>query len=507
MKKLFLIAMLALTAPSFAHASGDVEKGRTVYERLCWWCHGREGEGDGPAARYLNPPPRDFTMGEYKWKSTPYDEIMPTDEDYRRMIAGVRRHDTIPGWDGLNNTSMPGWADVLGGAEISDVIAYIKSLAEMEAPEAPAVAFKSVSSTRGSLERGRELYLDRCSGCHGRKGRGDGEKRLKDDWGARTWPRDLTKGWTFRAGSDAGAVYTRITVGIPGTQMPSFADPVSKKVMTDEQRRDVANYVVSLNAPYKRPGADNVVRAARVDGALPGPRGKAWDSVPFVSLYLVPQIVAGQRLYTPTVDSISVKAMHNSTELAVYVEWDDPTESIPGVKKAEDIAAGEVFPDRVALEFPATFERGGVPPYFGMGSATGAVNIWSWQSPSGPGRPGGVGLMDARGAGKITMRNAGAAGLTATGYYDHGTWTVVFKRPLDTGDDMDIRLGQGVFTPVAFATWDGSNNEKGSRHTMTGWASIMLEPGTDKSVYLWPAIIAIIVLCMEMLWLKNARKG
>ena len=68
---------------------------------------------------YLNPPPRDFTLGLYKWKSTKFDEYAPTDEDIARMISGMRSHDSIPGWDGMNATSMPGWSDLLGKEEVS----------------------------------------------------------------------------------------------------------------------------------------------------------------------------------------------------------------------------------------------------------------------------------------------------------------------------------------------------------------------------------------------------
>ncbi len=36
-----------------------------TYQRLCVTCHGREGGGNGPGSRALNPPPRDFRSGEF----------------------------------------------------------------------------------------------------------------------------------------------------------------------------------------------------------------------------------------------------------------------------------------------------------------------------------------------------------------------------------------------------------------------------------------------------------
>ncbi len=508
MRKLLLIILIVLLAPLPAFADGDFEKGRAIYGRLCRWCHGQEGAGDGPAAEYLNPPPRDFTLGLYKWKSTPYDEMMPTENDYYRMIAGPRSHDSIPGWSGLNGTSMPGWADVLDDGEIGAVAAYIKSLAGMETPQAPAVVAKLPDTpSKERLERGRKLFLDRCAECHGREGKGDGEKRLKDDWGERTWPRNLTKGWTFRAGSGAGAIYERLTAGIPGTQMPSFADPVSKKMLTDEERIDVALYAASLDEPRKKPGAETVIKAARTDGAIPGPGDNGWESTERTNLYLFPQIIAGEKHYKPTLDSLTIRAMYNEKEMAIYLEWDDPTMSVPGDKLAEDIAGGEVFPDRVAVEFPAGYEKGEKPPYFGMGGKGGEVDIWAWQGPVGVGGKEGVRLLDARGPGDIRQKDATASGLSATGYYRDGAWRVVFRRPLETKDKKGIRFEDGVFTPVAFAAWDGSNGEKGSRHVMTGWASIRLAPRERGSIFIWPVVIAVIVFGAEMLWLKSAGRG
>ncbi len=511
----FSLAILLACAPlavvaSQAPPAGNARNGKVLYDRHCQWCHGRDGAGDGPAAAYLNPPPRDFTMGTYKWKSTPFDEIMPADADYYGAVSGTRGDKGIPGWNGLAGTSMPGWGDVLSDADISDVTAYIKSFAMMEAPKEPSVVFpKGGAPSKEEMEKGRRLYLDRCSECHGREGRGDARKRLKDDWDARTWPRDLTKGWTFRKGDGPGEVYERITVGIPGTQMPSFADPVSTKVMTDAERRDVAYYVAGLDEPEKRPGGERVVRALRTEGALPGPTDARWEKAPYTNLFLVPQIIAGQKLYTPTLDAVSVKAMYNGTELAVYLEWDDRTQSVPGVKKAQELAVGgQVYPDAAAVEFPAVFKKGGLVPYFGMGSGSGEVSIWSWESHGkSPDAPGGsAGLLSARGYGDITKRDASKAGLTAEGSYGDGRWRVVFKRPLEAASGDGPRFEPGVFTPVAFAAWDGSNNETCSRHTMTGWTSIWLEPGAQGSAYIWPVVIALIVFGMELLWLQSARR-
>ena len=52
------------------------QKGEIIYSKLCWTCHGKSGDGDGPAAKSLRPQPKDFssesvqnqTDGELFWK-------------------------------------------------------------------------------------------------------------------------------------------------------------------------------------------------------------------------------------------------------------------------------------------------------------------------------------------------------------------------------------------------------------------------------------------------------
>ncbi|MDP6389854.1 MAG: c-type cytochrome, partial [Alphaproteobacteria bacterium] len=230
-------ATLALAAGPLAAQTGDAERGKAVYAKRCVLCHGIEGDADSPAAERLVPPPRDFTEGQYKFKTTAFDEDFPNDRDLFRMIR-----------DGMPGTAMPGWSDMLSEQSISDLVAYIKTFAglEEEKPEKQVDYGSQIASSEDSIAKGRKLFTDRCVECHGEGGKGDAVKKLKDDAGNRTWPRNLTKPWTFRASNDPKDIFTRISVGIPGTQMPSFADPKSKKKLSIEQRWHVANFAASL---------------------------------------------------------------------------------------------------------------------------------------------------------------------------------------------------------------------------------------------------------------------
>lgn len=500
----FLILFIFLLCfPDGAFAGTDIEKGKALYDRLCAFCHGPEGAGDGPAAGSLNPPPRDFTLGLYKWKTTPFDEYAPSDEDLQRMISGMRSHDAIEGWDGMNGTSMPGWSDVLDKKEIGQVASYLKSLAGYEKAGKPPIDIKGkVKADEKSIERGKGLFKDRCSECHGELGRGNATKKLKDDWGARTWPRDLTQGWTFRAGSTPEDVYTRITVGIPGTQMPSFADPASNKVMTEAERWDVANYAASLNEPERKPAVNTVLKAVRVE-KLPGsPDDKLWDEIKPAGFHLFPQIFTGEKDYTPSLSSVAAKAAYNDKEIIFLLEWDDPTNSMPWDAKAIEIAGGEVFPDSIAIQFPVGQTKPGERPYFGMGGPR-PVTIWQWKGQETAESAQGVRIIDARGVKDITSR-IDAGQVSAIGIYDKGRWRVVIKGARK-GSDKDPVFEEAGFTPVAFALWDGSNNERGGRHVMTGWQWMALEKEGEGTSYFWPVAVGVIVFCAEMLWLFSAR--
>ena len=105
-----------------------VADGKKVYEKRCWYCHGIEGGGDGPAAKTMFPKPRNFTRNEYKVRSTTFGSV-PTDEDLFRIVTS-----------GIEGTAMPFWSTI-SEAERWQVIYYVKTFNEQ---------FKKDSSPRSS---------------------------------------------------------------------------------------------------------------------------------------------------------------------------------------------------------------------------------------------------------------------------------------------------------------------------------------------------------------------
>ena len=74
-RSVFVITLTVLLAAIHLWTTGvsgkDGEQGRTIYNEKCQFCHGINGNGDGPAAASLNPKPADFNDPKF-WQQ--YDE-------------------------------------------------------------------------------------------------------------------------------------------------------------------------------------------------------------------------------------------------------------------------------------------------------------------------------------------------------------------------------------------------------------------------------------------------
>jgi high-affinity iron transporter len=52
-----------------------LQKGKQLYEKNCAPCHGIQGNGQGPMAGMLNPPPHNFTEPLQGWKNSKGDPL------------------------------------------------------------------------------------------------------------------------------------------------------------------------------------------------------------------------------------------------------------------------------------------------------------------------------------------------------------------------------------------------------------------------------------------------
>ena len=110
------MASLALAGSAWA---ADPAAGKALFEANCASCHGVSGKGDGPVGSALNPPPRDFTVGEFKFDAngngTPGE-----DED---IVLVIQKGAMAYGGSAL----MAPWP-TLSDDQVVDVVAYIRSL-------------------------------------------------------------------------------------------------------------------------------------------------------------------------------------------------------------------------------------------------------------------------------------------------------------------------------------------------------------------------------------------
>ncbi len=190
----------------------DLDEGSKLYQGLCATCHGRKGNGRGPAFRFMDPAPRDFTMGLYKFTSTPLGQPA-TQEDLFRVISRGMPGSAMPAWSGLSREDR--W----------QLVYFLQSLSprsDGDEPE-PFVVPAHPIRTAASVARGAEAYnVYGCAACHGTTGNGTGTK-MKDASGNWIKPADLTRSDRFKGGAEPGDIYRTLTAGIEGTPMPSFA--------------------------------------------------------------------------------------------------------------------------------------------------------------------------------------------------------------------------------------------------------------------------------------------
>jgi mono/diheme cytochrome c family protein len=96
---------------------GSDETGRPtgLYREHCAHCHGITGDGNGPTAIFLNPYPRDYRPGRFKFKSTPIGQ-RPTHDDLKKIVT-----------EGIPGTAMPSFR-LLPEQEVESLVHYVKYL-------------------------------------------------------------------------------------------------------------------------------------------------------------------------------------------------------------------------------------------------------------------------------------------------------------------------------------------------------------------------------------------
>lgn len=277
------IRRLHMAAGSVGSSEDGTAKG--LFREHCAHCHGVTGDGLGPTAPFLNPYPRDYRKGVFKFKTTPKGG-RPTTADLKRILI-----------NGIPGTSMPSFK-LLPDAEIDALVDYVKYLAmrgeverrlvdemalELEEGErlptdtefliddvlsevtqrwvnadvmVSTVAARpdwNEQETLESIHKGRELFygaIANCVKCHGESQLGDGQTDDYDDWTkdfadltkitdpdqrselirqykdlVKLTPRNIIprnlREGVYRGGRRPVDLYLRILNGIDGSPMPA----------------------------------------------------------------------------------------------------------------------------------------------------------------------------------------------------------------------------------------------------------------------------------------------
>jgi DMSO reductase family type II enzyme heme b subunit len=262
-------------------------------------------------------------------------------------------------------------------------------------------------------------------------------------------------------------------------------------------------------APPASPSEVLAVRAATLPA---GPDDPVWRTAPQHVAPLILQDMVEPRLLTPSTPEVRVQAVTDGSRVAFHLTWPDPT--------ADDLPRAASFGDACAVQLPSVTSPDLPAPQMGEPGKPVEVTYWraAWQAvvdgrgdtiqdvfpnatvdhypfeaaSAPPGSPAAqemsrryaparaVGnrmagprdtpVEDLIAEGPGTLRNAPQQRAQGKGARAEDGWSVVLSRPLPEG------LPAGGRTQVAFAVWQGSNQEAGSRKMRTGWIPLAVAP-------------------------------
>ena len=483
--------------PEDVNSKSLLARGRNIYMHMCVFCHGIDGNGGGLAVEYLYPWPRDFRAGIFKFRTTPTGTL-PRDEDlYRTIING------IPG------TSMPAWKDALSPQDTWALIHHIKNFSPRfkNEPQGEQIEFANpLASTPALVARGKELFNElKCIRCHGESLKGDGElaESLMDAWKHAVFVHDITNPQFFKSGHKPADLFRTISAGLDGTPMGSYLH------IPEEDRWALVHYIRSKSVKeFKQGEFETDIYSFPVGFELDtDPFSPIWEGVASTSLVLRP--LSARR---DAVEFVNVASVNNGEQLAIRIQWDDPTHD------AFSELRSDTFRDGVAVQFAlgavTLHTHGHNEPFFGMGNRNKPVNIWHWKAGLEEALEaeddleyagGGVDMdaliygdiiaeafsrvsttgnnpveeLNAEGFGTVTPQPPENQNVEGTGEWKDGVWTVVFLRDMPKTGKWDVDFAQRIDPALmAFAVWDGVKEDRNGRKVISVWQRFTVKKPT-----------------------------
>lgn len=231
------------------------------------------------------------------------------------------------------------------------------------------------------------------------------------------------------------------------------------------------------------------IRSHFIDGELPSaPDDAAWAKVPPLTVPLSGQVITRPVWPEPTARALTVRSLHNGTEIAFLLEWQDNT-------KNDRLTPG-TFRDGVAIGLPL----GDAPAFFCMGQLDHYINIWHWKADwqsdidrraarQAEKKEGGVrtfeviprrvsSVEDLIGGGFSTLTTKEKQGrIQGKAQWKDGVWRVVMRRPLSSEEqENEAKLVPGRVQTVSFAVWNGENKERNGQKSVAPWFQLAIDP-------------------------------
>ena len=233
------------------------------------------------------------------------------------------------------------------------------------------------------------------------------------------------------------------------------------------------------------------IRSYLVQGDLPKTADDAaWQTVMPTTIPLSGQVITRPVWPEPTVRALTVRSIHNGTDVAFLLEWQDNT-------KNDRLTPG-TFRDGVAIGLPL----GDAPAFFCMGQLDHYINIWHWKADwqsdidrraarSSERKEGGVrtfeviprrvsSVEDLIGGGFSTLTTKEKQGrVQGYGFWKDGVWHVMMRRPLQSEEqENEAKLVPGRVQAISFSVWNGENKERNGQKAVAPWFHLRLDPMT-----------------------------
>jgi len=220
------------------------------------------------------------------------------------------------------------------------------------------------------------------------------------------------------------------------------------------------------SAPSEKPGLSlrTATPSARME-ALLDPMSAEWSKLTSqrIALNRTPRLYDTEASSELELAFVDIRLARMEGKLLVQMVWRDPTQDTAEISKLpsaptegrphkELTEATDRFFDSAAVMHPVRLPESNVWPSLQMGDAGDPVIIYFWNAARGAAR------MQAEGRG--TTKRTGES-FPAQASYGNGSWHVTMEL-------QDVPAGM----PLAFAIWNGSQQDRDGRKYFTTWLKL-----------------------------------